>query len=151
MVGRASRAAELVLRKDLGCARPGEPRERQGQLPCPSPHAHGPGWTQPPSPPSLALVPLGWALLTFGGNMVATQWGWVTLGSIKPSRHQDQVRRELPGDGHHDYPVRVPEGGLTTLDWQAEARGPHLGSSPANLAVGHSALRTPRHSASQKD
>lgn len=37
-----------------------------------------------PSPHSLHRL-LGWALLTFSGNMVATQWGWVTLGGIKPS------------------------------------------------------------------
>ncbi|KAK2101243.1 hypothetical protein P7K49_018909 [Saguinus oedipus] len=47
--------------------------------------------------------------------MIAAQRGRVALSSIKPSRHQDQVWRELSGDGHHDYPVRSQEVAVIAL------------------------------------
>lgn len=84
----------LVMQRVLGKAQLGGPRECQGQLPHASPCDPGPAiatfrWTwqclpSRPTPTSLHLPP-GWALLTLSGNMVATQWGWVTLGSIEPS------------------------------------------------------------------
>lgn len=108
--------AGLPQRTLLGCARLGALRILGGlQTPVlltlvalcwPLPPAPSRGQCRPSRPRLHSLYrPLGWALLTFGGHMVATQRGRVALGSIKARGHEDQVRRELSGDGHHDRPV----------------------------------------------
>lgn len=49
----------------------------------------------------------GRAVLTFGGDLVPSQRSRVSFSSIKPSRHQHHVRRELLGNGHHHRPVET--------------------------------------------
>lgn len=55
-----------------------------------------------------SLCSLWWrTVLTFGGDLVPSQGSGVSLGGIKPSRHQNDIRRELLGNGHHHRPVET--------------------------------------------
>lgn len=62
------------------------------------------------------LCNLRWrAVLTFGGDLVPSQRSRVSFSSIKPSRHQQNVRRELLGNGHHHRPVETQPQSLLKL------------------------------------
>lgn len=48
-----------------------------------------------------------YAMLTFGRDVVSSQWRLVTLHCVETSRHQNDIWAEMLGNGHHHIPVHT--------------------------------------------
>lgn len=48
-----------------------------------------------------------YAMLTFGRDVVSSQWRLVTLHCVETSRHQNHIWTEMLSNGHHHIPVHT--------------------------------------------